>query len=146
MARCRSIALVLEKRPWREFRKSWRVSSAGLLRRCSHRARSSPIRNRADTPKTRPGRAHTCSSGRTVDAVFGGRPEAFSGVCLFGVLSQFPNRFLVLRGLATFVGDNAFRRWTPCGQSGAAPRFFCGGKLHLALLAGHHSLSTSVIL
>jgi hypothetical protein len=142
MARCRSITLVLEKGPWREFRKSWRISSAGRLRRCSHRARSSPIRNPADTPKTRPGRAHACSSGRTADAVFGGRPEAFSGVCLFGVLSQFPNRFLVLRGLPALVGYHAFRRWTPCGQPGAASRFFCGGKLRLALLAGHLNLST----
>jgi hypothetical protein len=49
---------------------------------------------------------------------------------------------LVLRGLAALVGYHAFRRWTPCGQPGAASRFFCGGKLRLALLAGHLNLST----
>src|ERR1700722_4470971 len=113
MARCRSIALVLEKRLWREFRKSWRVSSAGLLHRCSHQARSFPIRSRADTPKTRPGRAWRSSSN----------------------FREIFDELLVLRGLAALVGDNAFRRWTPRSQPGAAARFFCDGKFRLALLA-----------
>ena len=53
---------------------------------------------------------------------------------------------LVLRGLATFVGDNAFRRRSSRGQPGAAARFFCRCKLRFALLACHHSFTTFVIL
>src|ERR1700732_3225568 len=101
MARCRSIVLVLVSRPWRKSRENSRAISAGLLRLSSNRARSSPIRNPADTPKTRP--------GRPADAVFGGRPEAFSSVCLFGGHSQFLNWFLVLGRLPALAGDNAFR-------------------------------------
>jgi hypothetical protein len=53
---------------------------------------------------------------------------------------------LVLRRLPALVGDHAFRRWSPCGQPGAASRFFCRGKLRFALLACHHSFTTFVIL
>jgi hypothetical protein len=75
----------------------------------------------------------TTNVQRKLEALYSDSRDIFDGL-------------LVFRRLATFVGDNAFRRWTPCGQAGAAARFFCGGKLRLALLAGHHSLSTSVIL
>jgi hypothetical protein len=61
---------------------------------------------------------------RKLEALYSDFREIFDGL-------------LVLRWLATFVGDNAFRRRTPCGQAGAASRFFCSGKLRLALLAGH---------
>jgi hypothetical protein len=65
---------------------------------------------------------------------------------LYSDFREIFDGLLVLRGLATFVGDNPFRRWSPRSQPGAAARFFCCGKLRLALLAGHYSLSTSVIL
>jgi hypothetical protein len=65
---------------------------------------------------------------------------------LYSNFREILERFFVLCWLAAFVGDNAFRRWSPCGQPGAASRFFCRGKLHFALLACHHSLTTFVIL
>src|SRR3984893_622887 len=63
MARCRSIVLVLVSRPWRKSQGNSRAISAGLLRLSSNRARSSPIRNPADTPKTRHGRACAIARG-----------------------------------------------------------------------------------
>jgi hypothetical protein len=66
---------------------------------------------------------------RKLEALYSDFREIFDGL-------------FVLRGLATFVGYHAFRRWSPCGQPGAASRFFCRGKLRLALLAGHLNLST----
>ena len=66
---------------------------------------------------------------RKQEALYSHFGEIFDGLFVFGWLT-------------TFVGYHAFRRWTPCGQPGAASRFFCGGKLRLALLAGHLNLST----
>jgi hypothetical protein len=61
---------------------------------------------------------------------------------LYSNFREILERLFVLCWLAALVGYHAFRWWSPCGQPGAATRFFCCGKLRLALLAGHLNLST----
>jgi hypothetical protein len=66
---------------------------------------------------------------RKQEALYSHFGEIFDGLFVFGWLT-------------TFVGYHAFRRWSPCGQPGAASRFFCCAKLRFTLLAGHLNLAT----
>src|SRR5690242_1132290 len=117
MEKCKSIASVSERRRWRKSLQNWRDSSAVPSRRFSNRKKSSRTRNLVDTRKTRPGRAFQ-SLG----------------------LRQILERLFVFRGLAALICDHALHGWSPCRQTGAAPRFFCGSKLGFALFARHGRL------